>query len=67
MAVDQERWQAVVDLLSVPDSADLRRTHRRTCEGRPDRHRMLPYLAAAFVQTKLLEQSEREELSAPRA
>jgi hypothetical protein len=60
MTADIERRQAIVDLLSIPDSAHLRRGHRLVLPGKPDRHQQLPLLAAAFVQQKLLELGERE-------
>ena len=62
MQPNSERWQAIVDLLSLPDPPDLRRSHRLTVEGRPDRHRLLPSLAAVFVQARILESREREAL-----
>jgi hypothetical protein len=62
MTADIERRQAIVDLLSIPDPAPLRRGHRFVLPGKPDRHQQLPLLAAAFVQQKLLELREREDL-----
>jgi hypothetical protein len=59
---DIERRQAIVELLSMPDSPDLHRSHRLTVEGRPDRHQLVPQLAAAFVQARLLDLREREAL-----
>jgi hypothetical protein len=57
-----DRRQALVDLLSRPDSPDLHhRGNRITVEGRSDRYQMLPYLAASFVQAKLTELGEREQ------
>ena len=59
---DMDRRQALVDLLSRPDSPDLHhRGNRITVEGRSDRYLMLPYLAATFVQAKLTEFGEREQ------
>jgi hypothetical protein len=58
---DNDRRQALVDLMSIPDSPDLHRGHRITVEGRADRYQLLPYLAASFVQSKLIELGEREE------
>lgn len=58
---DTDRRQALVDLLSLPDSPDLHRGHRLTVEGRSDRYQLLPYLAASFVQAKLVELCERRE------
>jgi hypothetical protein len=60
MTADIERRMAIVELLSIPDPAPLRRGHRLVLPGKPDRHRQLPWLAAAFVQQKLLELRERE-------
>jgi hypothetical protein len=62
MQPDIERRQAIAELLSLPDGPGLHRSHRLTVEGKPDRHQMLPYLAAAFVQARLLELGEREAL-----
>ena len=55
MCSELERRQAIIDLLSIPDSPDLHRGHRLTLEGRKDRYHLVPNLAAAFVQSKLLE------------
>ena len=57
---DIERRQAIVELLSIPDAPSLRRGHRLILPGKPDRHQLVPSLAAAFVQQKLLELHERE-------
>jgi hypothetical protein len=62
MHLDMERRQAIVDLLSLPDTPDLHRSHRLTVEGRPDRYQLLPHLAAVFVQARLLDLQEREGL-----
>jgi hypothetical protein len=62
MEPNSERRQAIVELLSLPDPPDLHRSHRLTVDGSPDRHRLWPSLAAAFVQAKLLELREREAL-----
>jgi hypothetical protein len=62
MQVNIERQQAIIDLLSLPDTPDLHRSHRLTVEGRQDRYQMLPHLAAVFVQAKLLDLQEREAL-----
>ena len=69
MHLDIERRLAIADLLAQPDPPDLaRRTHRLRLEGKPDRFEMVPLLAAAFVQQKLLFLHERraEGLSANR-
>ncbi len=47
---DLERRQALITLLSIPDTPDLRRAHHLTKEGRPDRHLLVPELAANFIQ-----------------
>jgi hypothetical protein len=54
-----ERRQALIALLSLPDSPDLRRGHRLTFEGRADRHQILPHLAATFIQQHLVDLDER--------
>ena len=60
MYLDIERRLAIADLLARPDPPDLaRRTHRLRLEGKPDRFEMVPRLAAAFVQRKLLFLHER--------
>jgi len=64
MDAEVERRQAIVELLSIPDAPSLRRGHRLTLPGKPDRHQLVPFLAAAFVQQKLLELHERESASA---
>jgi hypothetical protein len=62
MYPEMARRQALAELLALPDSPDLRRGFRITVEGRPDRYDQLPYLASVFVQAKLLELRERDEL-----
>jgi hypothetical protein len=49
------RRLALYELLTTPDPPDLHRGHVQTLEGKPDRHQLVPRLAAAFVQAKLLE------------
>jgi hypothetical protein len=63
----ERRRQALIELLSRPDPPDLHRGHRRIFEGRSDRHHLLPYLASAFVQARLLELREVREMDADRA
>ena len=65
MRMDMERRQALAQLLAQPDDPDLQRGHRVLLDGRPDRHEMVPYLAAAYVQSKLLELREREVALCP--
>jgi hypothetical protein len=60
MEADIERRQAIYELLAQPDPPDLHRGFTKRLEGKPDRHRLLPHLAATFVQAKLLELHERE-------
>ena len=60
MQENLERRQAIIDLLSMPDSPDLHRGHRLTLEGRADRYHLVPYLVSAFVQARLLELRERD-------
>ena len=57
---DIERRQALANLMAMPDSPDLRRGHRKTLEGRPERYDLVPQLAAVFIQRKLLEFHERD-------
>jgi hypothetical protein len=59
MYSDMERRQAIIELLARPDAPDIHRGHRLTLEGRADRHQLVRDLAAAFVQTKLLEMHDR--------
>lgn len=56
---DLARRYALYELLTMPDPPDIRRGHILRFEGKPERHRLLPYLASAFVQAKLLEIRER--------
>lgn len=63
--VNIEKRQALIDLLSLPDAPDLRRGHHRTVEGRSDRYRMLPHLAASFVQWHMMEMEERRAETSP--
>ena len=65
---DIERRQAVCELLAMPDSPELRRGHRLTLEGAPERYSLVPQLAATFIQSKLLELHERASVvEAPQA
>jgi hypothetical protein len=52
------RRQALVELLSRPDSPDLRRGHHLTVEGRPDRHGVVAELASIFIQRHKVELEE---------
>lgn len=49
------RRVALYELLSMPDPPDLHRGHSVRIEGKPDRHNLLPLLAAAFAREKVLE------------
>ena len=60
---DIERRQALLELLSRPDSPDLRRGYRRTLAGCPERYALVPQLTAAFIQAKLLDLRERDVAS----
>jgi hypothetical protein len=53
---------AIVALLSRPDDPDLHRGYRLVLEGKADRYRLVPQLASAFIQAKLLELSERRDV-----
>ena len=60
MELDVERRLAIADLLAQPDPPDLgRRGYRVRVEGKPERFNLVPVLAAAFVQQKLLTLHER--------
>jgi hypothetical protein len=59
---DLSRRQALYELLAIPDPPDIHRGHVLRFQGKPGRHRLLPQLAAAFVQAKLLEIRERAPL-----
>jgi hypothetical protein len=60
MQLDVERRLAIADLLAQPDPPELgRRGHRMRVEGKPERFDLVPVLAAAFVQQKLLSLHER--------
>ena len=52
------RRQALVELLSLPDSPDLRRGHHLTVEGRPNRHEVVAELASIFIQRHKVDQEE---------
>ncbi len=57
---DSEKRQALVELMAIPDTPDLRRRHHLTLAGRSDRHLILPRLIGTFVQYHLVEMEERE-------
>ncbi len=49
------RRVALYQLLALPDPPELHRGNTRLVDGKPDRHNMLPLLAAAFARGKMLE------------
>jgi hypothetical protein len=60
MQMDIERRLAIAELLAQPDPPELhRRGHRVRLEGKPERFDLVPRLASAFVQAKLLALHER--------
>jgi hypothetical protein len=63
MESDMIRRQAIAELLAIPDTPDLRRGHRITVEGRPDRYRQISYLASVFIHTKLVALHERDSVA----
>jgi hypothetical protein len=54
-----ERCQAIAELLAQPDPPELRRSHHLKLAGKPERYELVSTLAAAFIQTKLLDLQER--------
>lgn len=56
---DMERRLAIAALLAQPDPPELRRAHRLTLPGKPERFELVPQLSAVFVQAKLLALLER--------
>lgn len=59
MDTDIMRRRALEQLLSLPDPPDIHRGNIARLEGKPDRHDLLPMLAAAFVRQKLMELRSR--------
>jgi hypothetical protein len=55
MDFDIARRIALYQLLALPDPPELHRGNTRRMDGKPDRHEMLPLLAAAFARGKMLE------------
>ncbi len=49
------RRVALYTLLARPDPPDLHRGYVFRLEGKPDRHKLLPQLADAFIREKLRE------------
>ena len=65
MQMDIERRLAIAELLTQPDPPELHhRGHRVRLEGKPERFDLVPRLASAFVQAKLLALHERRAESA---
>ncbi len=62
MDSDINRRVALYELLAMPDPPDLHRGNVPRLEGKPDRHELLPALAAAFARGKLLEFRQRKDL-----
>jgi hypothetical protein len=57
MTPDLTRINAFTRLLAKPDPPELRRGSSLRLEGSPERFKMVPLLAAAFHQQRLLEES----------
>ena len=57
--LDLERRLAIAELLAQPDPPELRRAHRLSLAGKPERFELVPQLSAVFVQAKLLALHER--------
>ena len=57
--LDMERRLAIAALLAQPDPPELRRSHRLTLAGKPERFELVPQLSVVFVQAKLLALHER--------
>jgi hypothetical protein len=55
MDFDITRRVALYQLLAMPDPPELHRGNTRVMDGKPDRHEILPVLAAAFARGKMLE------------
>jgi hypothetical protein len=59
MDTDIMRRLALEQLLAMPDPPDMHRGNVARLEGKPERHEILPLLAAAFVRQKLIELRRR--------
>lgn len=57
------RRVALYELLSMPDPPELHRGSVLRLPGKPDRHELLPALAAAFARVKVLEFRQRAILA----
>lgn len=60
------RQPALIDLLSIHDTDDIRRRYHLTLEGKPDRHGMVLHLASTFIQHHRLEGDARRDLEGSR-
>lgn len=50
-----DRRVALHQLLALPDPPEMHRGNTHVMDGKPDRHEMLPFLAAAFARGKMIE------------
>jgi hypothetical protein len=57
MTPDPTRIAAFMRLLAKPDPPELKRGSTLRLEGSPERFKLVPLLAAAFQQQRLLEES----------
>jgi hypothetical protein len=57
MTPDLTRINAFTRLLAKPDPPELKRGSTLRLEGSPERFKLVPLLAAAFQQQRLLEES----------
>lgn len=57
------RRVALCELLAMPDPPELHRGSVPRLPGKPDRHELLPMLAASFARIKVLEFRQRAILS----
>ena len=60
MTPDLTLVNALTQLLAKPDPPELRRGSTLRLEGSPDRFKLVPLLAAAFHQQRLLDESIAE-------
>jgi hypothetical protein len=57
MTPDPSRFNAFLRLLAKPDPPELKRGSSMRLEGSQERYKLVPILAAAFLQQRLLEES----------
>ena len=62
MDADITRRVALYQLLDMPDPPGMHRGNVVRLEGKPDRHDILPILAAAYARSRLLEVRQRDLL-----